>query len=616
MSGLSVWGDGGQLVTPDDVAQKRALAQALIGQSQQPANYWTQGAANMVNAFLGGFENGRANKEQAGIDDYNSKIVQGLFGNGAAPASTPVPTVAQAPAPASAPDYGTSSASPVAHALGQNMAVDDFTNRLMKAESGGDPSATNPASTARGLYQITAPTQAGIARNHPEANIPATGTMTPEQQKVAALLLDQDNRSALAAQGVQPTDANAYGAWFLGAPTAAKVLTASDSTPVSALTGAGAVQANPFLKNMTVGDFRNWAAGKIGSPATPTAQPAPAAVQPQAPMQAAPAMPQQTGPGMQQLLAAMSDPRANQQTRGIASALLQNRMQQDDEARQIQMKQADPLYQAQLQEYGARTATLQQKMNWPLDALTPEQRNLAWRAQQGGLIPGSPEYQQFMMNGGPAKAPLVAVNTGNGSIADTAAKAYAQKSGENLAATELAGDNAGSLLGLGKTLEYLAPQLGGGGLSAEAINRVGAFMPDGWKPQGQSAREQFQSLVSDAIRQSHVPGEGPQSDADAARLATTMPQIMNSTAGNVGIARTIQALAQRKIDMGRLAGQEGRGEITPQQRADAVAKLPDPYASVRPYFEPQQSARTGRSATNPQTGARLYEYSDGKWRSN
>jgi len=396
MSDLSVWGDGGQLVTPDDVAQKRALAQALIGQSQQPANYWSQGVANMVNSFLGGFENGRADKAQAGIDDYNAKIVQGLFGNKNTQAAqaAAAPTIAQAPSSATPPDYGTSSASPVAHAIGQNMAVDSFTDRLANAESGGDPNAANPASSARGLYQITAPTQAGIARNHPEANLPATGNLTPQQQKIAALLLDQDNRTALSAQGVQPTDANAYGAWFLGAPTAAKVLTASDSTPVSALTGSAAIKANPFLQGMTVGDFRNWTAGKIGAPAPPTAQLAPAAVQPQSGVQgvqATPAMPQQSGPSQAQLMQVLADPRANQQTRGIAMNLLSQQQQAAEQqtaqaqwlqrqnysnaqdqnnwrARQqylTQQQESDPLRQAQIAEAQARAQTLMHPQQQP-----------------------------------------------------------------------------------------------------------------------------------------------------------------------------------------------------------------------------------------------------------
>lgn len=386
------WGDDGKLVTPDEIDQRRQLAQSLMQQSQQPANYWTQGVANMVNAFLGGFENGRANKEKATVDDKSAKAIQSLYpATSAQPPASPSP-VAQALTNGSAPDYGTTSASPEAQAIGQNMAVDDFTNRLAHAESGGNPNAANPASSARGLYQITAPTQAGIARNHPEANLPATGTLTPEQQKIATVLLDHDNRNALAAQGIQPTDANAYGAWFLGAPTAAKVLAASDSAPISTLTGQAAIKANPFLQNMTVGDFRNWTAGKIGTP-SPTATQPPGTLQP--PTQTSPQQspllaqaPQQTGPSQAQLVQMMSDPTLNQQAHSLAGMFLQNRMQQDYEAKQRQYEQqqwlqrhnysntqdqsnwlarqqylthqqeSDPLRQAQISEANARTQSL------------------------------------------------------------------------------------------------------------------------------------------------------------------------------------------------------------------------------------------------------------------
>lgn len=599
MSGLSVWGDGGQLVTPDDVAQKRALAQALIGQSQQPANYWMQGAANMVNAFLGGFENGRANKEQAGIDDYNSKIVQGLFGNGAAPASTPVPTVAQAPAPASAPDYGTSSASPVAHALGQNMAVDDFTNRLMKAESGGDPSATNPASTARGLYQITAPTQAGIARNHPEANIPATGTMTPEQQKVAALLLDQDNRSALAAQGVQPTDANAYGAWFLGAPTAAKVLTASDSTPVSALTGAGAVQANPFLKNMTVGDFRNWTAGKIGSPAAPTAQAAPAAMQPQGDVQAVqtmPALPQQTGPTRAQLLQVMADPRANQQTRSLGAALLQDQMRQDDQQREIQFKQADPLYRAQTDEAVARATALRQRLQpgqQPgYSVLTPAQIQ-ANRLDPTKAYQMGPDGKINQIGAGLTVNLPAAPNTPQFQKAsdDEAAKRFSGYIQE--------GSNAPALIGQLQQLSDLSKSIGTG-KGAQFMAAVGPYAQAlGISVKGLDQTQAFNAIVDRMAPSMRPVGSGPSSDTDARMFMNSLPTLANTDGGNQIIAGTMQALQQNKVQAADIASQAQRGQISWQDAETQIRQLPNPYQQ----FKKARPDLTGSSDEASPSGA-------------
>lgn len=46
-----IWGQNGQQLSSDQ--QRLQIAQALLQQSQQPATSWTQGAANMLNAFSG-----------------------------------------------------------------------------------------------------------------------------------------------------------------------------------------------------------------------------------------------------------------------------------------------------------------------------------------------------------------------------------------------------------------------------------------------------------------------------------------------------------------------------------------------------------------------------------
>ncbi|KXV48207.1 hypothetical protein AD945_08350 [Gluconobacter albidus] len=599
------WGDGGEALSQNELERRSQQAQALEnGGANQEVHSWTQALSNVVNQLLGGWQMHDYNGMQKQNDDYNAKLAQSLTG-GAGPQSSPVAEalLSQSPAQApAAPDVGTVAASPVAQALGQNMAVDDYTNRLMKAESGGDPNAANPASSARGLYQITAPTQAGIARNHPEANLPTTGTMTPQQQKVAALLLDQDNRSALAAQGVQPTDANAYGAWFLGAPTAAKVLAAPDSAPVSALTNAGAVQANPFLKNMTVGDFRNWAAGKIGSPAAPTAQAVPAAVSSQGaeqiPQTMPAAMPRQTGPDMQQLLAAMSDPRANQQTRGIASALLQNRMQQDDEARQIQLKQADPLYQAQLQEYGARTAALQQRMNSSPQAgysMIPPQQ-----AQAMGLDP-SKTYQV----GPDGKIAQIGASGVNVTLNNGPTTSEFQKKSDDAAAERLGGyiqegSNAPALIGQLQQLSDLSKSIGTG-KGAQFMAAVGPYAQAlGVNVKGLDQTQAFNAIVDRMAPSMRPVGSGSSSDTDVRMFMNSLPTLANTNGGNQIIAGTMQALQQNKVQAADIASQAQRGQISWQDAETQIRKLPNPYQQFK---KAHPDLSTGGDASAPSASA-------------
>ncbi|MCG4258211.1 lysozyme family protein [Acetobacter senegalensis] len=606
-------------VTPGEISTRKQIAQALIAQSAQtPANYWTQGVSNMVNALMGGFMQGRAMLAERANDDYsNAKIKENSgatvqsdpFGGSGTDAAHPVvqaliPSLANAPqadaqnpVAAALANPQTGSASPIAQVGGVDLITQHFLDRMRQAESGGRDGATNPNSSATGAYQFTNPTWTALMHQHPDLGLTADGRTDPQQSQVAAKQLATDNIAYLLAKGIQsPTEGQAYLAHFAGAPTAANLIQANPSTPVTQVMSPQQIAANPFLRNMTAGQVQDWATQKMGGAGpsqTATQNPQYSAQNPmQIPAQQAPQTPIDTGPSFAQLADMMTDPHMNAQGRQYASALLQNKLQIQQASAEYALRQADPAYrlqmqrnQAEINEANARIAQMGLKPQQQFSMLSPQE------AQSMGLDP-TKSYQRDVTGkisqiGG--SGVNVSVNTGNGGVADAASKAYATKSGENLAAQEQDGEKSGSLMGLGKTLEYLAPQIGGGGLTAEMANRLGAYMPDGWKPQGQGQREQFQSLVSDAIRQSHVPGEGPQSDADAARLSATMPQIMNSTQGNIAIARTIQALAQRKMDIGKLAGQQGRGEITPAQRAEAVRRLPDPYAAVRSYWQDTQN---------------------------
>lgn len=71
------WGQGGQKLSPDDVARKRELAQALMSKSATPQNVG-QGLNRIGEALLYNSLSGRANEaEQAGIDNAN-QIFSGI----------------------------------------------------------------------------------------------------------------------------------------------------------------------------------------------------------------------------------------------------------------------------------------------------------------------------------------------------------------------------------------------------------------------------------------------------------------------------------------------------------------------------------------------------------
>jgi hypothetical protein len=93
----------------------------------------------------------------------------------------------------------------------------------------------------------------------------------------------------------------------------------------------------------------------------------------------------QNGPGVEQIMAAMSNPYMSQEQKSALGILLQQKMQESDQMRQMQLEKG----QLELQQ-------MRQPANRPLPSGAVE---LEWRAKQAGLQPGSAEYKAFMLNG-------------------------------------------------------------------------------------------------------------------------------------------------------------------------------------------------------------------------
>lgn len=432
-----IWGANGEEVTPEEIEQRKQIAQSLLGQSQQtPATNWAQGAANMLNSFMGGFMQGRAMKAERANDDYNKAMVAALSGDGAfggAGTDASDPQVNSylgsdeamklaGPQDQSDPfaGAGTGAAnpvtrdteappgiSPVAHALlspaqptvvqaaqagAENLITQDFMDRMRRAESGGNATATNPNSSATGDFQFTNPTWTALRQQHPELGLTADGRTDPAQSQVAAKQLATDNLAYMLAHGVQaPTEGQAYLAHFAGAPTATNLVQADPNTPISQIMSPQQVAANPFLRGMTAGQVQDWAAQKMGGSGASPAQDQ----QPQfpsnnyAPTPDMAATQAQAGPSMSALMGVLADPRANQQTRGVASALLQNQLQLQQVAQRYQMEQADPENVARRRYYDAET---QRIMNQP-QRQGAEYRLLSPQEKQTLGLPAGGNYQ-------------------------------------------------------------------------------------------------------------------------------------------------------------------------------------------------------------------------------
>lgn len=98
-----VWGSAGERLTPDQVERKRKLAEALgkQGMDYSPVQHWTQGAARVAQALLGGWEEKRAGDAEKANTAEDAAIAASLLG-GIVGGGSPI-AAAPASAPASAP---------------------------------------------------------------------------------------------------------------------------------------------------------------------------------------------------------------------------------------------------------------------------------------------------------------------------------------------------------------------------------------------------------------------------------------------------------------------------------------------------------------------------------
>jgi len=154
----------------------------------------------------------------------------------------------------------------------------DLVSRIIGIESGGNPSARNPLSSATGAGQFIESTWLDtISKARPDL------VAGKSRQEILDLRLDPaisremteayaaDNGSILHHNGFPVTPGNAYLAHFAGPQGALKVLNAAPQTPIVDVLGGGVVKANPFLSGKSAGDVIAWANRKMagGAPVPP-----------------------------------------------------------------------------------------------------------------------------------------------------------------------------------------------------------------------------------------------------------------------------------------------------------------------------------------------------------
>lgn len=144
-------------------------------------------------------------------------------------------------------------------------------DQIIRVESGGNPNAKNPLSSATGPGQFLNSTWLSMmSKYRPDLTTGRSREEILSMRTDPALARSMteayaaENAGMLTKAGFQPTAGNTYLAHFAGPQGAVNILGANPSTPVANIMGPDAMKANPFLANMTAADLIKWADNKMG----------------------------------------------------------------------------------------------------------------------------------------------------------------------------------------------------------------------------------------------------------------------------------------------------------------------------------------------------------------
>jgi hypothetical protein len=159
----------------------------------------------------------------------------------------------------------------------------DILDKIIWAESGGNPNGKNPHSSATGLGQFIDGTWVWMIKRHrpdlakgkSDADLTALKSDPDLSRQMTAAYLD-DNSRFLKRKGLPVTDGTEYLAHFAGPGGAVRILTADPSTPAAALLGPDFAKENPKLAGYTAGQLASWADQRMAAATTSLAGAPPA----------------------------------------------------------------------------------------------------------------------------------------------------------------------------------------------------------------------------------------------------------------------------------------------------------------------------------------------------
>lgn len=286
----------------------------------------------------------------------------------------------------------------------------DYAARMISMESGGDPTARNPRSSATGAGQFIDSTWLQFAQANPQLfqgmsrEQVLAARNNPDLSRQAVEWYRRENSAALAGQGLPANDGTAALAHRFGPQGAAALLRADPNAPIAGVVGPQVMAANPDLNGRTVGQVVGQYAQRFGGQgATVPASAAPGA---------APARGGIDPAELARIEAAM----------GSGNPILRQRAQARLQMLQLQQRDPTDSFVAHTETIGGRQVQGQRNTRTgqfhPFpgqtgtggDDITPSRAagivaELGPRVARGEITPDSPEYNRYAIAHGIATRP-------------------------------------------------------------------------------------------------------------------------------------------------------------------------------------------------------------------
>jgi hypothetical protein len=314
--------------TPEQIRRKREAIAKLMPQFGK-ARYVGEGIGQLAYGIGSGMQERALDKQEAAGTAAAGDIYSGILSRVSSRAPSGGSTYSAAPAPRPTSESQVL-ADDVMSALGKDAASQfggiesqyslppGYLDRTYEVESGRNPNARNPNSSAGGGFQFIDST----ARAYGLTDKTDLGASAD-----AAARLARDNSAQLrAVLGREPTAAELYLAHQQGGAGAAKLLSNPNARAVD-IVGFDAVRLNGGDANMTAGEFASKWTGKFGSGSSPV-------------MSAQNAPTQAGGIPMADLYAAMANPWMSAEQRAVIGSMIQQQEQAADPLRRMQMEKA------------------------------------------------------------------------------------------------------------------------------------------------------------------------------------------------------------------------------------------------------------------------------------